>query len=358
MARLIVQLLFDTIPAVRAQTPTSDEEKSTAMGIYTDFSQLKTPKHEKAAVPPPAPEPSPTPETRALKAAVRSEDYFASLLGPAPAAHAKKAAPTPARPRTTIVTPNTIARVREEQAAAVFEAEKAVLQTEIDKLKEDLEIEKLVKDSFAQDKAAALQDLAAARQETEDVRRALAAAQKEVENVRAEAAAERARHQLELDAAHHERDDVQTQLDALKNVQTERRGGETTTLLAIPTTLSEKFPGEIREHLLEALADALSTAESGGRDRRARLLEAVLCANPLSGELEKRRQSVRRIVREAGSKLDDAVLAQLQKLGFRYVSGNKHHKIEWAGIRFPVSKTPSDHRACLNSATEINNRAF
>ena len=53
-----------------------------------------------------------------------------------------------------------------------------------------------------------------------------------------------------------------------------------------------------------------------------------------------------------------AALAQLEKLGFRYVSGNKHHKLEWAGIRFPLAKTPSDYRACLNSAAEIANRVF
>ena len=35
-----------------------------------------------------------------------------------------------------------------------------------------------------------------------------------------------------------------------------------------------------------------------------------------------------------------------------------HHKIDWAGIRFPLAKTPSDFRACLNSAAEIINRVF
>ena len=88
------------------------------------------------------------------------------------------------------------------------------------------------------------------------------------------------------------------------------------------------------------------------------ILEAVLGANPPTGELESRREAVKQIFKEAGSKLSPAALAQLEKLGFRYVSGNKHHKLEWAGIRFPLAKTPSDYRACLNSAAEIANRVF
>ena len=51
-------------------------------------------------------------------------------------------------------------------------------------------------------------------------------------------------------------------------------------------------------------------------------------------------------------------IAELEKIGFRYISGKNHHKIDWAGIRFPLAKTPSDYRACLNSSAEIINRVF
>ena len=118
------------------------------------------------------------------------------------------------------------------------------------------------------------------------------------------------------------------------------------------------FTGEIREHVLDTLASAAEAAEAGGRDRRARILEAVLCANPASGELDRRRDAVRQIIKDAGSFLDEQAIADLEKLGFRYISGKNHHKLEWAGIRFPIAKTPSDHRSCLNSAAEIINRVF
>ena len=84
------------------------------MGTLNDLSQLK---HFKPATPKPTPAPPPpaSPTDRALAGAASSVDYFSSLLG-----GGEKTAPcTPsAKPRrTTVVTPATIARVREEQAA-------------------------------------------------------------------------------------------------------------------------------------------------------------------------------------------------------------------------------------------------
>ena len=108
----------------------------------------------------------------------------------------------------------------------------------------------------------------------------------------------------------------------------------------------------------KALADAQRAADAGGRDRRARILEAILCENAVTGELARRRDEVKQIMKDAGTFIDDAAIAALEKLGFRYVSGANHHKLDFAGIRFPVAKTPSDHRSCLNSAAEICNRVF
>ena len=141
-------------------------------------------------------------------------------------------------------------------------------------------------------------------------------------------------------------------------VEAQRTSLSSTVLLDKPDGVSEKFTGEVREHLLEALADAQRAADAGGRDRRARILEAILCANACSGELARRRAEVKQVMKDAGSFIDDATIAALEKLGFRYISGSNHHKLDYAGIRFPVAKTPSDHRSCLNSAAEICNRVF
>ena len=48
----------------------------------------------------------------------------------------------------------------------------------------------------------------------------------------------------------------------------------------------------------------------------------------------------------------------LEKIGFKCVSGNKHWKLDYANVRIPISKTPSDRRGAQNAATDIANRCF
>ena len=133
--------------------------------------------------------------------------------------------------------------------------------------------------------------------------------------------------------------------------------GKRPPLLSEPT-FSEAFPGELRELLLAALADAQDDASRNGRERRAAALSAVLAANAPSGELERRRAALRQILKDAGAFNDNRAIAKLEKLGFRLISGKKHWKLEYAGIRFPLAKTPSDFRAHLNTATDVANRCL
>ena len=262
---------------------------------------------------------------------MNSNDYFASLLG--------GRSGDPPRHRTTVVTPNTIAKVRQEQAADAFAAERAEMQAAQDALKEELDAQREACESLAR-------DLTILREEVESARNATATAQNAVEA---------ARNAAEADIAAKDREIARLQ-ELLDDAQ--RTSLSSSVLMEKPPAFSEKFAGEIREHVLAALAESHAAAEAGGRDRRARILEAVLCANPSSGELERRRETVRQILKDANSFLDDEDIAALEKLGFRYISGKNHHKIDWAGIRFPLAKTPSDFRACLNSSAEIINRVF
>ena len=128
-------------------------------------------------------------------------------------------------------------------------------------------------------------------------------------------------------------------------------------LLKPPATV-EVFPGEAREHILAVLSEGLEAAQSSERERRAAVLGEVLAANKPSGELERRRKALRQIIKDTGSFVDARTIAALEKLGFKCVSGNKHWKIDYANVRIPMSKTPSDHRAALNTATDIANRCF
>lgn len=337
------------------------------MGTLNDLSQLK---HFKPAEPAPAEPARPTPpEDRALAGASSSSDYFSALLGGNEKGNGNR---SPAKPRrTTVVTPATVARVREEQAEEARAAEHAAFAARESMLLEELEAQKVACESLAADLTALrlerdaegadlamLRDRAAKLEEEltslvnekrtlEDEKRALE------EALAAERAQPRLDESLVREAA--DKDREITRLGALL-AEAQRTSLSSSVLLDKPAGFAEKFPGEIREHVIETLVAANDAAEAGGRDRRARILEAVLGSNPPTGELERRRETIRQIMKDAGTKIDGAALAELGKLGFRVISGKNHHKLEWAGIRFPLAKTPSDYRACLNSAAEIANR--
>lgn len=92
-------------------------------------------------------------------------------------------------------------------------------------------------------------------------------------------------------------------------------------LLAANGAIVEAFPGEVREQVLAALADALATAQRSGRERRAGVLAGVLAANPATGELERRRAELKQILKDAGYFNDPK---PLEKLGFKLISGRTH----------------------------------
>ena len=128
-------------------------------------------------------------------------------------------------------------------------------------------------------------------------------------------------------------------------------------LLKAPAT-GEVFSGEVREHVLAALSEARDAAGQSGRERRAKVLEDVLAANVPAGELERRRTELKQIIKDTGSFIDARAISALEKIGFKCVSGNKHWKLDYADIRIPISKTPSDYRSALNTATSIANNCF
>ena len=128
-------------------------------------------------------------------------------------------------------------------------------------------------------------------------------------------------------------------------------------LLKPPATV-EVFPGEVREHILAALTEGLESAQSSERERRAAVLKDVLAANKPGSELERRRKALKQIIKDTGSFVDARTIAALEKIGFKCVSGNKHWKLDYANVRIPISKTPSDRRGAQNTATDIANRCF
>ncbi len=305
-------------------------------------------------------------------------DIFSAMLGGSEAKGGGGRTPgaeTPPPRRTTRVTPNTVTRVREELAEearekerAAFRAREGELLAQIQQQQEEYETQEAASVSLATELAdmrnerdALKKECAALRRDLETRRASIADLEAKVKRqddalaaARAEAEARPAAPDPEA-LATRDREIARLQgLLADARRETRLHGA----LLDMPEPFSEKFPGEVREHVVATLIEAEANAESSGRDRRARILEAVLGANPSMGELESRREAVKRILRTAGTRLDASTIAAFEKLGFRYISDNRHHKLEWAGVRLTMSKTPSDYRSNLNSATEICNRVF
>lgn len=126
-------------------------------------------------------------------------------------------------------------------------------------------------------------------------------------------------------------------------------------VLAAPGAFAEAFPGELREMVLSVLSDARDAAVQSTRERRAAVLGAVLAANRPTGELDRRRTELKQIMKDAGYYTDPRAL---EELGFKLVSGRTHWKLEYAGVRMPIAKTPSDYRANLNMAADMANKCF
>lgn len=126
-------------------------------------------------------------------------------------------------------------------------------------------------------------------------------------------------------------------------------------VLNLPTHFDEAFNDEIRELVIASLTEYEKNIAGKGYDRRDAVLKAVLAANPPSGERERREAEIRQIFRDAGYYNDPKAL---ERLGFRLVSGRTHWKVEYAGVRMTIAKTPSDHRAASNTAADIANRCF
>ena len=179
----------------------------------------------------------------------------------------------------------------------------------------------------------------------------------EERQARASAEAERDRLRGEVLRLRSELEDALTAPNADSDAPTPVQEVRVSGLLKQPST-EEIFDGEVREHVLSALAEAQKTAEQSARERRAQIFSDILSANKPTGELERRRAELRQIIKDTGSFVDTRAISALEKIGFKCVSGNKHWKLDYANVRIPISKTPSDRRAAMNTATDIANRCF
>ena len=95
-------------------------------------------------------------------------------------------------------------------------------------------------------------------------------------------------------------------------------------LLDRDVELPDRFPGETRDHVIEAVREARDKAETEGRIRRAQLLEGVLVANESSGNLAKKRAALEKFFNDNGNILSGPVLEELSKYNIAHKNGEEY----------------------------------
>ena len=95
-------------------------------------------------------------------------------------------------------------------------------------------------------------------------------------------------------------------------------------LLDRDTELSDRFPGETRDQVLEVIKEARDAAEAQGRVRRAQILESVLVANEPTGNLQSKRAALCRFFKENQNILSGPVISELERCGISYKHGEEY----------------------------------
>lgn len=203
-----------------------------------------------------------------------------------------------------------------EQEEEVLEAtEKNEENAEIEPSVE-LDVQKAVVESLAADKAE--QDV-----EIERLRKENAALAAEKRALAAERASLRASlSEMESDVAKLKEEIVKVGDFLAKNSELPKPNQ--VTLLERNTDLEDRFEGETRDHVLEALKEARDRSEAEGRARRAQLLESVLVANEPYGTLERRRQALGKLFTDNQNVINGQVINELDKMNITYKVGENY----------------------------------
>ncbi len=174
---------------------------------------------------------------------------------------------------------------------------------------EEIEIQKAVVESLAADKVKIEEEASLARERS-------AALEREKATLAARVAA------LEGEVASLKAELARSADRLARNEETP--ASSKVALLERNVNLDDRFEGETRDHVLEALREARDTAEKEGRNRRAQILEAVLLENAPVGELAARRAALEKLFAANGNIVNGEVMRQLTKQTIQYRDGETY----------------------------------
>jgi hypothetical protein len=86
----------------------------------------------------------------------------------------------------------------------------------------------------------------------------------------------------------------------------------------------DRFIGETRDQVLEAISAARDVAEKEGRIRKAQILESVLVVNEPTGNLKEKRIALEKFFNENQNILSGTVISELERCGISYKHGEEY----------------------------------
>lgn len=189
-----------------------------------------------------------------------------------------------------------------KEAETAEQAEEMDTQVEID-------VQKAVVESLAADKAVQDEKIAS-------LEKANAALQEEVSKSKAEI--ERLKKQIGEQA------EALGKVGDVLAMNKETDASNKISLLDRDLEIPDRFPGETRDQVLDAIKEAREKAEADGRVRRAQLLEGVLVANEPTGNLAKKKAALEKFFNDNQNILSGPVIEELQKYGISHKKGDEY----------------------------------
>lgn len=189
-----------------------------------------------------------------------------------------------------------------KEAETPEQAEEMDTQVEID-------VQKAVVESLAADKAVQDEKIAS-------LEKANAALQEEVSKSKAEI--ERLKKQIGEQA------EALGKVGDVLAMNKETDASNKISLLDRDLEIPDRFPGETRDQVLDAIKEAREKAEADGRVRRAQLLEGVLVANEPTGNLAKKKAALEKFFNDNQNILSGPVIEELQKYGISHKKGDEY----------------------------------
>lgn len=173
----------------------------------------------------------------------------------------------------------------------------------------EIDVQKAVVESLAADKAVQDEKIAS-------LEKANAALQEEVSKSKAEI--ERLKKQIGEQA------EALGKVGDVLAMNKETDASNKISLLDRDLEIPDRFPGETRDQVLDAIKEARENAEADGRVRRAQLLEGVLVANEPTGNLAKKKAALEKFFNDNQNILSGPVIEELQKYGISHKKGDEY----------------------------------